>query len=206
MSTEEILIAKSKQGDLAAYGQLVERYQNRVYNLALKLIGSSEDAKDTVQEIFIKAYRALPGFQGEAGFSTWLYRVASNKCLDFLRKKNRERKHNYSFEEGDFSQEAVNSQYGPEEAFLLKEKQERLKKAVTELPETYRLVLVLHHYQGFSYREVAGITGLPEKTVATRLHRAKKLLREKLLGADVGELSKSKKGTDQVLDRGMSIL
>ena len=205
MATEEILIAKSKQGDLAAYGQLVERHQNMVYNLALKLLGSPEDAKDAAQEIFIKAYRSLPGFQGEAGFSTWLYRVASNKCLDFLRKKNRERERNYSLEEG-FSQEAVSSQYEPEKAFLLKERQERLKKAVTELPETYRLVLVLHHYQGLSYREVAGIMGLPEKTVATRLHRAKQLLRNKLLGGDADELPESKKATNQVLGQGMSIL
>ena len=205
MVTEEILIAKSKQGDLSAYGELVERHQNMVYNLTLKLLGSQEDAKDASQEIFINAYRALPGFQGEAGFSTWLYRVASNKCLDFLRKKNRERERNYSLEEG-FSQEVVSCQYGPEEAFLLKERQERLKKAVTELPETYRLVLVLHHYQGLSYREVAGIMGLPEKTVATRLHRAKQLLRNKLLGGDADELPESKKGTNQVLGQGMSIL
>jgi len=87
MEKDELLVAMAQKGDLTAYEALVQRYQHRVFNLASKMVNNREDALDIAQEIFMQIYLALPGFRGESVFSTWVYRVASNKCLDYLRKK-----------------------------------------------------------------------------------------------------------------------
>jgi len=203
---DEILVKKAQGGDTAAYGELVRRYQDRIYGLALKMF-SREDAGDAAQETFVRAFRALSGFNYQASFATWLYRIATNVCLDQLRRRGRERQRLLPLETGDDEGARLrDNSPGPEERLLDRERAGALKQAVRELPDGYRTALALHHYQGLSYSQVAAAMGLPEKTVATRIHRAKKMLREKLLGGEDGALPEGKKEAGRVPGRRMSAL
>jgi RNA polymerase sigma-70 factor (ECF subfamily) len=190
-ATDEILVKKVQQGDLAAFSILIERYQERLYSMALRILGSPEDAKDVTQEIFIRAYRALHKFRGEAAFSTWLYRLATNLCLDMVRARKREGGRSVSFEGTESLPEKVaDSALGPEELTIERDTRQRVRRAIAELPENYRVVLVLHHYQGLSYREIARVLGVPINTVATYIARAKQKLRDTLLGGEKNALPK----------------
>lgn len=208
MVADEILVKKAQGGDTSAYGELVCRYQDRVYGLAMRVLASPEDARDASQEIFIKAFRALPGFNFRAAFATWLYRVAYNTSMDLQRKRGRERSRSVSMESDEITRCAGlrDDALGPEEACLDRESLRDLRRAVAELPEEYRLALVLHHYQELSYRQVAEVTGLAEKTVATRIHRAKNMLRKRLLGGEGHALPESAKNNNRVPGRRMPVL
>lgn len=186
MVKDELLVAMAQKGDLKAYEDLVRRYQHKVFNLASKMLNNREDALDLAQEIFIQVYLALPGFRGESIFSTWVYRVASNKCLDFLRKKKVEKnKIISSYEE---NVQIGDSRDSPEDLVIRREESRRVREALDGLPRNYRIVIILHHYQQLRYKEIAEVLNQPVKTVATRLYRAKLILKKKLIGGDSGEL------------------
>lgn len=207
MTADEILVKKVQNRDLTAYGELVQRYQERVYNLAVRMLNTPEDARDASQEIFIKVYKSLPGFDFRASFATWLYRVSTNVCLDFLRRRGKEQNRSEPLQENKVRADCLpdNSQ-GPEEVLLEKESLRELRQAVDTLPDGYRIALLLHHYQGLSYKQVAEVMNLPEKTVATRIHRAKIMLREIMLGGEGSELPESKKNVKQISSRRITIL
>ncbi|OPX87691.1 MAG: ECF RNA polymerase sigma factor SigW [Pelotomaculum sp. PtaB.Bin104] len=207
MTADEILVKKVQNCDLTAYGELVQRYQDRVYSLAVRMLNTPEDARDASQEIFIKVYKSLPGFDFRASFATWLYRVSANVCLDFLRRRGKEQKRSEPLRENRIRADCLadNSQ-GPEEALLEKESIRELRQAVDTLPDSYRIALVLHHYQELSYKQVAEVMDLPEKTVATRIHRAKMMLKEILLGGEGSELPENKKSIKQIPGRRITIL
>ncbi len=182
MATDEILVRRAQAGDMAAFGELVGRYQDRVYGLSTRLLTCTEDARDAAQEIFIRVFKTLPGFDLRADFTTWLYRVATNVCLDQLRRRHRERLCSLPARDESGSQDRLqDDRAGPEELLLDKERQQAVRRAVADLPDEYRVALVLHHYQQLSYRQVAACLDLTEKTVATRIHRAKLRLRQRLL-------------------------
>lgn len=208
--TDELLIHKTIQGETGSFGELVNRYQHQVYNLALRMSGHREDARDITQEAFIKAFNALPAFRFDAGFKTWLYRIASNACLDYLRKRNKDsvrRIDRPPEEEGTDPLERIPAGGpGPEESAIRRESREAVKRALARLPDSYRLPLVMHHYQGLSYREVSIILEIPEKTVATRLYRAKNMLKEYLTGGDSGEMHAGEKKTGRFSGWGMRAL
>ena len=208
MVADEILVKKAQGGDTSAYGELVCRYQDRVYGLAMRVLASPEDARDACQETFIKTFRALPGFNFRAAFATWLYRVAYNTCMDLQRKRGRERSRSVSMEGDEITRCAGlrDDALGPEEVCLDGERLGDLRRAVAELPEEYRLALVLHHYQELSYRQVAEVTGLAEKTVATRIHRAKNMLRKRLLGGEDHALPESAQNNNRVPGRRMPVI
>lgn len=190
MEKDELLVALAQKGDLTAYEALVQRYQHKVFNLASKMVNNREDALDIAQEIFMQIYIALPGFRGESVFSTWVYRVASNKCLDFLRKKKVEKeKPVTSFEENVLFGDSRDSL---EELVIRREESQRVREALDSLPRHYRIVLILHHYQQLRYKEIAEVLNQPVKTVATRLYRAKLILKKKLIGGESGELQTRK--------------
>lgn len=186
MVNDELLAAMARKGDLKAYEDLVQRYQHTVFNLASKMVNNREDALDIAQETFIQIYLALPGFRGESIFSTWLYRVASNKCLDFLRKKKVEKNKIVSSYEEDAL--VGDSRDSPEELAVRRDESRRVRKALDDLPRHYRIVIILHHYQQLRYKEIAEVLDQPVKTVATRLYRAKLILKKKLSGGDSGEM------------------
>jgi len=207
--SDELIIHKIIAGDTGSFGQLVDRYQHQIYNLALRMVNHTEDARDITQETFIKAFRSLPDFKFQSGFRSWIHRIAANTCLDHLRRRSRdsafkaERPPDFA---GDLVENLPAPEPGPEERLIRSERQSAVKKALEMLPEAYRLPLVMQHYQGLSYREIAGALEMPEKTVATRLYRAKMMLREWLLGGDNGEVRTGENKAGGSFGRGVQAL
>lgn len=190
--SDELLVYKTTNGDIDAFGQLVSRYQHQIYDLTYRMLQHPEDAKDATQEIFIKAHGSLASFQYQSKFSTWLYKVASNHCLDYIRKRNSESKHRIT-QEFD-PQTHIQCPKGgddsgdPVDALIQKEEFQKIQAALLALPETYRLPLVLQHYRHMSYQEIALAMDISAKNVATRIHRAKMMLKNTLAGGNGYEL------------------
>ena len=181
---EKAIIERVLAGDNNAFGELVEIYQDRVYNLALRMSGNADDAFDLAQEAFFRAWRGLSGFQFESAFSTWLFRLTSNVCLDWLRAKKRRPTVSLTTldDEGEEVQlEIRDPGKGPEELLLAAEDRKALAKALNELPVEYREILTLRAINDLSYEEISRILNLREGTVKSRLSRARLALRNKLL-------------------------
>jgi RNA polymerase sigma-70 factor (ECF subfamily) len=173
------LVERARRGDRAAFGSLVRSYQRRVYMTALRLTGNHDDAKDVAQESFIRAYRALAGFDGRSDFFTWLYRIVVNVGLNQLRRVRRQR--SVSLEEVTLP-EALLQQTGDDPRRLLEMKQmvRDIREALDELPETLRATVVLVVMEGIPYREAAEMLDCSEGTVAWRMHEARQKLRARL--------------------------
>jgi RNA polymerase sigma-70 factor (ECF subfamily) len=177
---ESGLIRRTKQGDLNAYDELVRRYQERIYATIYHMTANHEDANDLAQETFIKAYQAFPSFKGDSSFFTWLYRIAINKTINFL--KQRRNKNNLSLNDLDFNAEhdpvlvALVSDRTPRRDVHLAELQEKLNTAMLQLSETHRLVVTLHDVQGLAHEEIARIMGCNVGTVRSRLFYARQQL------------------------------
>lgn len=181
---DRAVIEQVLAGDNDAFGILVERYQTKIYNLALRMCGNEDDAFDLAQESFLRAWRNLGSFQFESAFSTWLFRLCSNICLDFLRAKKRRAAVSLTMtdDEGEENQlEVPDPGKTPEEAVLAAEDRELLTRALNELPADQREILTLRAIDDLSYSEIARIMNLQEGTVKSRLSRARTALRKKLL-------------------------
>ncbi|MDZ7374746.1 MAG: RNA polymerase sigma factor [candidate division KSB1 bacterium] len=183
------LMIRAAAGDRWAYDRLVRRYYRKVYATSYRILGSSEDAADATQEIFLKVYSAASSFRPELRFSTWLYRICLNHCLNVLRWRKRRRwlslnallRSQAADEEGDelaslFRDVAA----GPDELVEKNERAEAVRKAIESLPEKQRIAVILHRYEGLNYREIAEVMGTSVASVESRLHRAKLALAEKL--------------------------
>lgn len=177
---EAALIARSLQNDHGAFGLLVERYAEPVVNLTRRLIGDREEAEDLAQETFLAAFRALPRFRGEARFSTWLYRIAVNKCRDRLRGLRPLIP--LSGEDNDESPgpELAIDSADPERVLLQKELAEHLEQAIQALPLSYREAFVLKHVEGFSYEEMSDILNTGCDALKMRVYKARARLRRTL--------------------------
>jgi RNA polymerase sigma-70 factor (ECF subfamily) len=160
-------------GDKEAFAELVRRHEHRVYNLALRMTGRPEDARDAAQEAFLSAYRKLGSFRGDARFGTWIHRITLNACYDFLRKRRRgpflDRLADHDLE-GPPVPDHADASIGSID----------VERALAALPEDHRAVLVLHDVQDLAYEEVAEILGVPVGTVKSRLHRARVALAREL--------------------------
>lgn len=182
--TDKNLIEKTKNGDNSAFEELVKKYEQKIYNLALRLTSNPEEAGDILQETFLKAYRSLNSFKGEANFSTWLYRIAMNIAL--MRKRKEKGKVFESLDrilptaEGELHKEIPDWSTNPEAEIENKEVRNILTNALASLPDDYRAVLVLRDIQNLSNKEVSEILKLSIPTVKSRLHRARLFLREKV--------------------------
>jgi RNA polymerase sigma-70 factor (ECF subfamily) len=177
---EKELIRRSQTGDGEAFGVLVERYKGKVFSLAYGFTQDRAGADDLAQEVFIKVYLSLTKFQSRSEFGTWLYRVAVNHIKDFLRK-NRKRLMEIPLQEaGD--RVLASADLGPEEERLQEGQREIVRAALARLPEKYRVILTLRDIDGLSYEDISGILKLSPGTVDSRLHRARRRLREKLQG------------------------
>lgn len=175
---EKELIRCSKEEDGEAFGQLIERYKNKVFYLAYGLTGDRSEADDLAQEVFIKAYYAIPKFQFKSGFGTWLYRIAVNHVRDYLRK-NRHRLDELSLQKfGETIPAAQGSSF--EERQLSEKRRALVQAALHRLPEKYQVILALRDIQGLPYEEISRILGISAGTLDSRLHRARKKMREKL--------------------------
>ena len=182
---EEIrYVKRAARGDPGAFEELVNRYQGPIYNLCFRMVGNAEDAADMTQEAFIKAWKNLDSFQFEAAFSTWLYRLASNCCLDFLRSKKRRPTISLVTTNDEDEEQTVDVEDnapGPEEQLLSGEDREILRKALAEIDLEQRQILTLRVVNDLSYGEIAEILGIKEGTVKSRLSRARENLRKKVL-------------------------
>ncbi len=181
---EKAIIERVLAGDNNAFGELVEAYQDRVYNLALRMSGNADDAFDLAQDAFFRAWRGLSGFQFESAFSTWLFRLTSNVCLDWLRAKKRRPTVSLTTvdDEGEEVQmEIADPGKSPEELVMAAEDRQALARAMNELPVEYREILTLRAIDDLSYTEIAEVLHLREGTVKSRLSRARLALRNKLL-------------------------
>ena len=174
------LVRRARKGDLSAYDDLVRRYQERIYATVYHMTSNHEDANDLAQEAFIKAYQALRTFKGGSSFYTWIYRIAVNKTINFL--KQRKNKAQMSLDDLDFNAEhdpdlvALISEKTPRREAGLADLQEKLNEAMQKLSEPHRLVVTLHDVQGLSHEEIAKIMECNIGTVRSRLHYARQQL------------------------------
>lgn len=185
MANETELIAAARAGNQDAFAQLVEANQGRIYNLTLRMTGNPEDAADVTQEAFLSAWRALPNFQGESSFATWMYRLASNATIDFLRREKRRREHTPSVSIDAESEgqklEISDIRYSPEASLERAELRAAIERGLSELSDAHRAVLILRELEGLSYQEIARTLDLEEGTVKSRIARARLELRKLLL-------------------------
>jgi RNA polymerase sigma-70 factor (ECF subfamily) len=174
------LVKRAQRGDLQAYDELVKRYQERIYATVYHMTANHEDANDLAQEAFIKAYSALKSFKGGSSFYTWLYRIAVNKTINFL--KQRKNKFHLSLNDIDFNAEhdpdlmALISDKTPTRDVALSELQKKLNEALLKLSEPHRMVVILHDVQGQSHDEIAEVMGCNIGTVRSRLFYARQQL------------------------------
>lgn len=177
---ESELVKRARRGDLAAYDDLVRRYQERIYATIYHMTSNHEDANDLAQETFIKAFQALKSFKGGSSFYTWVYRIAVNKTLNFL--KSRKNRTHFSLNDVDFNAEhnpdlvALISDKTPRREAGLTELQEKLNEAMQQLSEQHRLVVTLHDVQGLPHEEIAQIMDCNVGTVRSRLFYARQQL------------------------------
>ncbi len=177
---DDVLVARASAGnDNPAFAELVRRHQGKVRGLLLRLTNNPSLADDLAQEVFLRAYRGLVGFEGRSRFSTWLYRIAYNV---FLNHRTRTRELACLPEDYESHAAAPESELSPQRYDLRRD----LADAVTRLPERYRAVVTLYYLEDVSYPEIAEVLDLPLGTVKTHLHRAKKLLREHLHAGGAG--------------------
>jgi RNA polymerase sigma-70 factor (ECF subfamily) len=174
------LVKAARDGDMGAYDQLVQRYQERIYATVYHMTSNHEDANDLAQETFIKAYSALKSFKGDSSFYTWVYRIAVNKTINFL--KQRKNKTSLSLNDLDFNIEndpelvAFVSENTPRRAIALAELQGKLNAALQKLSDVHRMVVTLHDVQGLSHEEIAEIMDCNVGTVRSRLFYARQQL------------------------------
>lgn len=177
---DELLVTRYVQGDADAFNILVSRYENRLYGMALRMLGNHEDALDAVQEILVRLMRSLPNFRGDAKFSTWLFRLTANTCVDYRRKLYR--RSNPLTEELNLQMEAPDQD--PDHRCASRFREQLIDEAIRKLPEAQRTLLVLRDREGLSNQEVADILAIDVGTLKSRLHRARGALR-RLLEAGV---------------------
>ena len=172
-------IEAARRGDQDAFASLVHLYEKRVMALALRMCRSPEDAAEAAQEAFLAAWQGLPNFRGESSFSTWLYRLTSNACVDLLRKENRHQ--GPSLDDGTVSAEVPDPTPTPEKAVEQQELRRQIEAGLQTLSPEHREVLILREIQQLSYDEIADVLSLDLGTVKSRINRGRRQLREFLL-------------------------
>ena len=179
--TDEELVARSIRGDADSFNELMLRWERPIYALAYRTIGREDDARDVCQETFLRAFRALPGFRGQAKFSSWLYRIALNLCRDWVR---RERRTPVVQAPEDVDLVALAAAAEPSESIedlvARKDLSRAVELAMTRLPEEQRTAIVLKEYHGLTFQEIADLVGCPLSTVKTRLYQGLSVLRREL--------------------------
>jgi len=180
-ATDEELVARSQGGDIESFNQLIIRWERPIYALAYRVIGREEDARDVCQDTFLRAYRALPGFKGQAKFSSWLYRIALNLCRDWIR---RQRRAPVSQMPEDVDAIELAADTGPTESIedlvARRELSAIVEQAMTQLSEEQRTAIILKEYHGMTFQEIADLQGCPLSTVKTRLYQGLAQLRRHL--------------------------
>ena len=179
---EKHILARARRGDLHAFEELVRLYEKRVYAVALRSSGSPEDAADITQEVFLRAWRSIESFRGDSGFSTWLFRITMNLCVDFARHKHAQpQTQSLGIGEEDSERPIPDTAPTPEEHLDNRELGRELAAALDEVSEEHRRIVLLRDVSGLSYTEIAEVLEISEGTVKSRLSRARIALRTVLL-------------------------
>ena len=180
--TDEELVARATAGDVDAFNQLVTRWERPIYALAYRTLGREEDARDVVQEAFLRAYRGLKGFKGQAKFSSWLYRITLNLCRDWIRRERRTPL--VAVPEGTDVADLADQRMAPtesvEDLVSRREMSQAVAKAMAELPDEQRTAIMLKEYHGLTFQEIAEMLDCPLSTVKTRLYQGLSVLRRRL--------------------------
>lgn len=178
------LVKKATSGDSRAYEKLLKKYRKSVYYMLMKMVNNPDDAEDLTQEAFAKAFNSMHKFDPKYAFSTWLFRIATNNCIDFIRKKRVQTisiDNPYESDDGDtMTFDIKDPNLDPNEVMLKKQRKEYLRKAVDNLPPKYKILVELRYFQELSYEEVADELDLPLGTVKAQLFRARELLNQEL--------------------------
>ncbi len=181
---EKILVQQAREGDVKAFEVLMRRYHGRIYALLYNMTSNKEDAEDLLQEVFLKAYEALPKFKGQSSFYTWVYRIGVNRAINYVKK--RKRRAALSLDNVDLGIERdpalvdLASGDSPRRQANLKELQEKLNKALQILSEKHRIVVVMHDIEGMPHNEIAEYVGCSPGTVRSRLFYARQQLQAEL--------------------------
>jgi RNA polymerase sigma-70 factor (ECF subfamily) len=180
--SDEELVARATAGDLESFNQLVTRWERPIFALAYRTLGREEDARDVVQEAFMRAYRGLRGFKGQAKFSSWLYRITVNLCRDWSRRERRAPV--VQVPEGSDAVDLADQHATPvesvEELVARREMSHAVARAMAELPEEQRAAILLKEYHGLTFQEIAELLDCPLSTVKTRLYQGLSVLRRRL--------------------------
>ncbi len=181
-ATDEELVARSIAGDTESFNQLILRWERPIYALAYRTIGREEDARDVTQDAFLRAFRALPGFKGQAKFSSWLYRITLNLCRDWARRERRTPV--VQAPEGmdaiELAAAEVSTSESAEDRVARKDLSRHVARAMEVLPEEQRSAIILKEYHGLTFQEIADLQGCPLSTVKTRLYQGLSALRREL--------------------------
>ena len=179
--TDEELVARSIRGDADSFNELIRRWERPIYALAYRTIGREEDARDVCQETFLRAFRGLPAFRGQAKFSSWLYRIALNLCRDWLRRERRAPVIQLP-EHTDLLELAAASEPSEsiEDLVARQDLARQVESVMAELPEEQRTAIVLKEYHGLTFQEIADLMGCPLSTVKTRMYQGLSVLRREL--------------------------
>lgn len=188
---EQRLVQQARGGDVAAFEALVRAHEATVYRLALRQLGSREDAEDAAQEVFLKAYTSIRNFRGDSKLSVWLYRITCNVCTDALRRRRETVSLSQETEEGSGELELPDQRFDPAALAEQKDLRAQIGAALERLPAEARQILLLRELSGSSYEEIAGILSLDLGTVKSRIFRARKKLCT-LLNGNFSEESPSK--------------
>ena len=174
------IVRRVQNGEVSAFNQLVQKYRQPLFSTIYNMTGNREDATDIAQEVFIKAFQSIKRFKAQASFYTWLYRIAVNSSITFIKRAKKQRFINYeTIDETLVSNEILEyftAKTKTEKGALLKELQEKLNEALQKLSYKHRIVVILHEVEGMNHKEIADITKTSEGTVRSRLHYAKKML------------------------------
>ncbi len=187
MVPDNIIVQQIKEGKTESFEILVERYQKQVYNIAYRYTGSRDDAYDLSQEAFLKAYRGIKNFRQDSSFKTWIYHITANVCRDYLRKGRKFQE--VSIDEpvhgndGDMEKQLTANSRGPDEAYESKELSEFIQSLINDLQQEYKEIIVLREMQQLSYEEIANVLNCSIGTVKSRLNRARKILKDRIIVA-----------------------
>lgn len=178
---EKGLIEQCRNGDVAAFENLVLLYEKKVFNVAYRMLGNKDDASEIAQEVFVKVFVSINQFKGKSSFSTWVYRITVNMCLDEIRKRKKVSliyiNEGISLDDGEVEMQIATDAPGPDEMAELSELQRTVTKAILLLSEEQRTVIILRDIQGLSYKEIAEIIKCPSGTVKSRVNRARAALK-----------------------------
>jgi RNA polymerase sigma-70 factor (ECF subfamily) len=180
---ETQLVKKAKEGDGKAYDELTLLYKDAVYGIIYRMVHNKQESEDLTQEAFIKAYNSINSFNEDYAFSTWLFKIATNNCIDFFRKrklKTYSMDQTIKYKDDEIQQEYADEDPTADNIMLADEKSKMIHNAILDLPEKYKTAIILRHQDEKSYEEIAQILDLPLGTVKARIFRAREMLKKSL--------------------------